>query len=105
MSWIRIVEPPEVSTLTAARDLGAGESSVLAWAQAHPGTVAILDDLAARRCASAMGIECRGSVGLVLRAKRAGRLATARPFVERLREAGLHLSDSVVNRALALVGE
>jgi len=43
--------------------------------------------------------------GLVLRAKRIGRIAAARPVVEQLREAGMYLSDRVLNRALNLVHE
>ena len=33
-------------------DFGAGESAVLAWCLAHPGSEAIIDDLSARRCAA-----------------------------------------------------
>ena len=103
--WLHVVASPPIPRLIEAWDLGEGESSVLAWAQAHPGCVAILDDLAARRCASALGIACRGCLGLVLLAKNCGILPKARPIVRKLRDAGLYLSDSVVDRALALVGE
>ena len=64
--WLHIVRSPPIPPLIEAWDLGEGESSVLAWAQAHPGCVAILDDLAARRCAAALGVVCRGCLGFVL---------------------------------------
>jgi len=58
-SWLRITSsipvPPSVQTW----DLGAGESSVLAWALAHPGSETILDDLQARHCASAHRLPVR----------------------------------------------
>lgn len=88
-----------------AWDLGDGESSVLAWAHANPGTLAILDDLAARRCAATLRIPVRGTLGLVLLAKQRGRISAARPVLEAMRGSGMYLSDSILNKALALVGE
>ena len=45
--WLRTVEPPATPDVIHGWDLGPGESSVLAWGLAHPGTECILDDLAA----------------------------------------------------------
>ena len=78
---------------------------MLAWAHAVPGTLAILDDLAARRCAATLTIPVRGTLGLVLAAKQRGRIPAARPVLESLRASGMYLSDPVLNKALALVGE
>jgi predicted nucleic acid-binding protein len=103
--WLQVVSTPPIPPLIEAWDLGEGESSVLAWAHAHPGSVAILDDLAARRCATALAISCRGCLGLALLAKRRGLYPAVRPLVERLRDAGLYLGDAVVKRVLALAGE
>jgi predicted nucleic acid-binding protein len=78
---------------------------VIAWAQEHPGAEAIVDDLAARRCAASLGIAVRGTLGLVLLAKQRGRIDSARVLLEQLRQSEMYLSDRVMNRALALVGE
>jgi predicted nucleic acid-binding protein len=104
-SWLVRLETPPVPALIQAWDLGAGESSVLAWAHAYPGTEAIVDDLPARRCAAALGIPVRGTLGLVLTAKRRGVIPAARPIVEQLRRTGMYLSEHIVHQALALVGE
>jgi predicted nucleic acid-binding protein len=104
-AWLIIVKAPPVPALIQAWDLGEGESSVLAWAYTHPGTETIVDDLAARRCAAALGLPVRGTLGLVLTAKRRGIIPAARPVVERLRQVGMYLSDRVIHQALALVGE
>lgn len=104
-SWLIVVETPPAPNLIQSWDLGPGESSVLAWAHAYPGTEAIVDDLAARRCAAALGIPVRGTLGLVLTAKRRGTIPAARPVLEKLRQTGMYLSDRVLNQSLALVGE
>jgi predicted nucleic acid-binding protein len=103
--WLTVIEAPPVPAVIQAWDLGSGEASVLAWAHANPGTVAILDDLAARRCAATLRIPVRGTLGLVLAAKQRGRIPAARPVLESLRDSGMYLSDPVLNKALALVGE
>lgn len=103
--WLVIVESPPIPGLIQAWDLGQGESSVLAWALAHPDTEAIVDDLAARRCAAALGIPVRGTLGIILTAKKRGQIPAARPVLEKLRQAGMYLSTRVINQALALVGE
>jgi predicted nucleic acid-binding protein len=104
-SWLVIVEALPIPPLIQTWDLGEGESSVLAWAYAHSDTEAIVDDLAARRCAASLDIPVRGTLGLVLTAKRRGIIPAARPVVDRLRQAGMYLSDHVMRQALALVSE
>ena len=103
--WIVVGDPLPCPPSVLAWDLDPGESAVLAWALAHRGTVAILDDLVARRCAKALGVPLCGTLGLVLRARQRGLIPSAREAVEKLLSAGLYLSESVIRQVLALVGE
>jgi len=103
--WIEPVAAGQIFPAVAAWDLGGGESAVLSWAMAHPGTQAILDDYAARTCAQGLAIPIVGTLGLALRAKVRGRVASARSLVVELRQAGLYLSDRLIREALSLVGE
>ena len=103
--WLEIVETPPVPALIQAWDLGRGEESVLAYAYAKPGTIAVMDDLAGRRCAEALKIPVNGTLGLTLIAKKRGLIPAARPVLDALRQSGMYLSDRVVNQALMLVGE
>lgn len=103
--WLVVVETPPVPEPIHSRNLGAGESAVLTWGYVHPNTKVIVDDLAARRCATALGIPVRGTLGLVLTAKQSGTIPFARPILEQLRQSGLYLSDQVMNQALAVVAE
>jgi predicted nucleic acid-binding protein len=86
-------------------DLGRGESEVLAWALTLKGCRVVIDDLEARRCAETLGIGVIGTLGIVLRAKRIGLISAARPVVDQLRSVGLYVSDDLVERALAHLGE
>ncbi len=85
--------------------LGAGESSVLALALEHPDTESIIDDLAGRKCAASLNIPVRGTLGIVLVARKRGLIPKARPLIEDMMTAGLYLSKKVVDEALRRVGE
>ena len=104
-SWLVITETPAVPTVIQSWDLGPGESAVLTWGYVNRGTEVFVDDLAARRCAGALGIPVRGTLGLVLTAKQQGEITAARPVLEQLRLCGMYLSDRVMNQALARIGE
>lgn len=104
-SWLVVTQTPPVPAQIQAWGLGPGESSVLAWAHSHPGSEAIIDDLGARRCAGALSIPVRGTLGLTLIAKQRGHISSARRVLEQLRQGGMYLSDEVMNRALELVSE
>ena len=51
-TWLKVVEDLPAPDAVRAWDLGEGETGVLAWGYANPGTTVIIDDLAARRCAA-----------------------------------------------------
>lgn len=105
LPWIKTVEKPEVPAFIQSWDLGPGESSVLAYAYANPGITAIIDDGQGRDCAETFGIPLRGTLGLVMMAKNRGLIPAARPLVEILKQHGMYLSESVIDKAMSLIGE
>lgn len=83
---------PEVQALSLAVELSAG--------------AILLDDLPARRAAATLGLRPMGTLGVLIRAKEQGLLPALRPEIVRLRgDLGFFLSDGIVARALARVGE
>ena len=70
--WLAIVPTPPPAPEIVAWGLGAGETAVLALTYAEPGRTAILDDRPARRCAGALGVSVRGTLGLVVMARQRG---------------------------------
>jgi predicted nucleic acid-binding protein len=94
-----------IPEIIASWDLDPGESEVLAWALAHRGHEAVVDDKAARTCARHLGIPCCGTVGVLVRAKRRGVLPAVRPALAAVRAAGLYLAADLETRALQLCQE
>jgi predicted nucleic acid-binding protein len=103
--WLEVVDTPAVPPIIQAWDLGKGESSLLTWGHAHGNTEVIIDDLSARRCAAALGIPVRGTLGLVLVARKRGIISAARPIINQLRQSGMYLSDRLVDEVLSWIGE
>jgi predicted nucleic acid-binding protein len=103
--WLTRVETPLIPPLIQSWDLGPGESAVLAYAVVHPGVVAIIDDGAGRRCAETLGIPLLGTLGLVMIAKKRGLIAVARPVIALLKQHGMFLSESTIDRAMRLIDE
>jgi predicted nucleic acid-binding protein len=104
-TWLAHVDPGPVPSNVAAFGLGPGESSVIAYALANPGSGVLFDDQAARKAAAALSIPHQGTLSLILLAKVHGLIAAARPVVEQLRREGMYLSDQIMNQALTQVGE
>lgn len=59
--------------------LGAGESETIAVALEVEADLILLDDKAARRLASPLGLPLRGTLGLLLKAKELGFIQEIRP--------------------------
>ena len=103
--WMQIVSTLTIPDLVLVWDLHAGESAVLAVALAEPNSMAILDDRQARRCAEALNIQTQGTLGLILVAKQQRLIPAVRPVLEQLKQAGMYMSDPLVDHVLAAAGE
>ena len=104
-SWLEIVASPPTPEIISDWALGPGESSVLSYAYANPGMETIIDDLNGRKCASLLKIPVRGTLGIILVAKKRGLIPQARPVIEELIRSGLYLSRQILDEALRRVGE
>lgn len=105
ISWIQSVEVNMIVPEVAAWDLGKGESQVLSLALQNSEFAAIVDDRAARRCGQALGITTIGTGGLLILAKRYGLISSISPGIQALRDAGLWLSDTLVELLKQQAGE
>jgi predicted nucleic acid-binding protein len=103
--WLRVIPTPAIHPRLETGGLDPGEIAVLSVALNHPGCEAVLDDKAARREATRLGIPCIGTVGLILDGHRLGRVPSVRDALQALREAGLYISDGLFRLALEQAGE
>ncbi len=105
LQWIRIQAPIGAKAASLITDLGPGESQVLMLALEMPGSIALLDDALARRVATAKGIPIKGTLGLLLDARRAGHLPAVKPSLDRLQELGFRIAQQTRDAVLKLAGE
>lgn len=104
-SWLVIVTPtnrPLVASLRLVMDGGEAEAFALA---AEKACRIVLDDRKARRVAQEIGVLVIGTVGLLLKAKERGLLATVRPEIDALERNGFYLGPELKREALRLAGE
>jgi predicted nucleic acid-binding protein len=104
-NWATQTEDIAIHPLVSAWDLGAGESEVLSYALLHPDHTAMVDDAAARRCAISLNISTLGTGGMIVLAKRRGLISSVLNPIQALRNAGLWLSDDLVNLLKRQAGE
>lgn len=97
--------PPSLSPRVLAWGLGQGETEVLSLALNEGSCTVIVDDAAARRCATALGIPLIGTLGVVVRAKRLARIDSAAAVFRSLRDAGFRIDDRTVRTVLGQIGE
>lgn len=85
--------------------LGPGESEVIAVALSRQGSRAILDDARGRSCAKTLRVPVVGTLGVILKSKRAGLIPSAAELLQSLREGGSYPDDALISAALSAVGE
>jgi predicted nucleic acid-binding protein len=85
-------------------DLGSGELQVITHGLAGSRWV-VLDDLAARRCATAHGVAVVGTLGIVLRSKQRGSIDRAKPWITKLMNVGMFVDRELLDRVLSIAGE
>jgi predicted nucleic acid-binding protein len=96
----RLVDVREPTPELAAWDLGLGETAVLSYVLANPGWTAILDDGAARKCAVTFGIGVKGSLAIVILAKKRGLIPQAKQVLHTMQEVGLRLDERTIRQVL-----
>jgi predicted nucleic acid-binding protein len=104
--WISVQEPDDTGAIRLLNEtLDRGESEAIALAQRTATEWVILDDLAARHVAEAMGLPVIGTLGVLLLAKEAGYVAQVKPLLDKLRERRFYISEMLYASILTSAGE
>ena len=84
---------------------GAGEAAVIALALERANSVVVVDERAARRVCARLGLRTRGTLGVLLDAKKAKHLPNVRSTLDALVGGGFWLDPDTYRRVLELAGE
>lgn len=105
--WIEVVVPANQALIRFLRkDLHEGESETIALAVESTPDIVFLDESEARMAAGIYGLSKSGVIGILIRAKREGRISSLREELDRLRnDAGFWIGEEVYTKALNAVGE
>ena len=105
-SWIRILEAPPSPLLTSLlTSLDQGEAEAIALALDTEADMVLLDETEARQVTDSHGIRKTGVVGVLIRARRQGRIDSLSDVVGQLSTTGFHLTRQICQKALEAVGE
>jgi len=104
--WMVRTPMGESPVLTALRLRlgGSGEAEAIALAKER-GIPVLLDELAGRRAATALGVEVFGSLRILRLAKKRGLVPQIRPLLTGMIETGIYYGDDLVERFLREEGE
>ena len=86
-------------------DLGIGETDVLSFALAYPAYTPVLDDSLAKKCAWSLDIPTMGTGTILILAKERGLIESVEKSLRKLQEAGLWVSETVIQMLKVKAGE
>ncbi len=85
--WLRVEEVKDQALVQVLqRDLDRGEAEAIALAMQVKAKQVLLDEREGRRVAKSLGLKVTGVLGILLRARREGRLPSLRKAMDELRE-------------------
>ncbi len=84
IEWIQVRPVASAVLVPAVIDLGQGEAEVLALGLEIPGSLLIFDDKLARRIADLYHLKYTGTLGILVKAKQLGYLASVAPVIRQL---------------------
>lgn len=105
--WIEVMAPANKSVVQLLeRELHKGEAETIALAIEQDSDIVFLDESEARKVAKLYGLRITGIIGILIRAKFEGKIASLRDELDKLRnEAGFWIDDELYLRALQSIAE
>ncbi|MCC5816300.1 MAG: DUF3368 domain-containing protein [Leptospira sp.] len=87
------------------QEMDAGEASSLALGLEIPNSLIILDDRKARKIAKKLNLPHTGVIGILVQAKRLGKIEKVKPYLELLKASGMWISSDLYFEILNISGE
>lgn len=103
--WVEIREVKDLQ-FQSTLDIDAGEASAIALAiESVEPSLLIIDDSKGRKAAQRLNLNITGSLGIFLKAKRAGLIPAIKPIIEKVQQTNFRHSQAVLQEILFLAGE
>lgn len=101
----KVIEISQNTALITPAGLGIGEVEAMTLYRQLQADALLIDDRRARKVAQLNQLKTIGSLSLVLWARQQNYISSIRPALTSIKNAGIFLSDSVIQEVLALAGE
>lgn len=86
-------------------DLDPGEASAIALALRHKQFLLLIDEAKGRRVANRLGLKISGTLGVLLKAKDLGFLASGKEALAKIEDSGFYMSAALKEKMLLLFNE
>jgi predicted nucleic acid-binding protein len=105
-SWIDVQVPhDELAVRALEAELGRGEASAIILARELDAPLLIIDEIRGRRIALQLGLKVHGTLGILTRAKREGRIISLRQALDLLQVRGTWIDQELYDKVLRIIGE
>jgi predicted nucleic acid-binding protein len=81
------------------------EASAIALALETADNIVILDDWKARKVAERLGLSVTGTLGVIIKARNSGMISSIKPYLDKIRETNLRISEELEQIALKEANE
>jgi predicted nucleic acid-binding protein len=82
-----------------------GEASAIALALETISSTIIIDDYRGRKIAAKLGLTFTGTIGVIIKAKLEGILASIKPILAKIKQTNFRITDEIERQALTEAGE
>lgn len=106
MKWIRVLKIRDEKLKRAfMMELDEGEAEAIVLALEESADLILLDDYEARKVVRSFGLNITGTVGILIRAKREGKVESLKDEIEKLMKTGFWLNRKLYERIIKEFGE
>ena len=103
--WFKIEQIQDRKSIAYFLDLDKGEAEAIVLATESEADLILLDESLGRFHAKHAGLRVTGTIGILVKAKKQGLISELKPLILELKEKGVWLSESLIERILELANE
>ena len=99
-SWLKVEKIIDTEKVKFLYELGRGEAEVIILAKEKEVKQVLIDEKVARSEATILGLDVIGTLGLLLKAKKANAVHSIKPLIKKIVQGGIWIDDTIVEGIL-----